>query len=95
MDNNSATNNSADIIEYARQAVEKINDEYRGAAPGEFDTEIAVNMLNTVEILMSTAVRLESISVLSEMANGIVNMEDPDVLGQKLIETLRDVILNS
>ena len=74
--------NSSEIIEYAKQTIDKIHNEYRGAAPGEFDIDIATKMIDSINILMSTAVKLEAINALDKLqaagcdedtANAIVN----------------------
>ena len=85
MDNNSTT----EIIEYARQTIEKINDEYRGAAPGEFDKEIAKSMIETMKYLMNTAVKLEAVSTLLELSK--VETDSNQVL-LAVVDALQNII---
>ena len=71
MDNNSTINinkvNSAEIIEYAKQKIDAWSDEYKGAAPGEFDFEIFKKMTETINNLINSAVKLEALEVLSKL----------------------------
>ena len=78
--------NSAEIIEYAKQTIDKIKDTYSGAAPGEYDIDIAKTMINSINILMNTAVKLEALAVLSQ-----INTSDGGVLST-IVNTLRGVI---
>ena len=61
--------NSAEMIEYAKQMISNWNEEYKGAAPGEFDIDVFNKMTETITNFMETAIKLEALEILSQLPN--------------------------
>jgi len=61
--------NSAEIIEYAKQKIDALNEEYKGAAPGEFDTDVFNKMTEIINNLIKAAVKLEALDILAGLPN--------------------------
>ena len=56
-----------DIIEFAQDRINELYDEYKGAAPGEFDEWTASGMIAITKHLLDTAVKIEALDKLTHM----------------------------
>ncbi|MCL1858535.1 MAG: hypothetical protein FWF92_04815 [Oscillospiraceae bacterium] len=99
MDNDSITNittgnkiNSAEIIEYAKQKIDSWNEEYKGAAPGEFDFEIFNKMTEIIKNLTETAIKLEALEILSNIK---INENDDTSVKMEIARAINGMMTHS
>ena len=58
---------SQDIIEFAQDKINALYDEYKGAAPGEYDEQSINGVIAITKHLLDTAVKIEALEKLSQM----------------------------
>ena len=60
-------NQTQEIVEFARDRINALYDEYKGAAPGEYDEQTINGVIAITKHLLDTAVKIEALEKLSQM----------------------------
>ena len=56
-----------EIVEFARDKINALYDEYKGAAPGEYEKQVIDAMVETTKELLKAAVKIEALDKLGNM----------------------------
>jgi len=57
-------NQTQEIVEFAQDKINVLYEEYKGAAPGEYDESISLEMIALTKYLLDTAVKIEALEKL-------------------------------
>jgi len=69
------SNTATQVIDFAKDQIAKLTDEFKGAAPGEYDPEIANGILDVMKKLIEAAVRIEALNTIPRL-----NIENDDMI---------------
>jgi hypothetical protein len=58
---------SQEIVEFAQDKINALYEEYKGAAPGEYDEWVAGGMIALTKHLLDTAVKMEALDKLAQL----------------------------
>ena len=67
--------NTQEIVEFAKDRIEQLYDEYRGAAPGEYDPQVIGGVISITRHMLDSAVKFEALDVLRH-----VGIDNDDVI---------------
>ena len=77
-------NQTQEIVEFVRDKINGLYDEYKGAAPGEFDEQIISGMIALNKHLLDTAVKIEALDKLTHLdfSKGVASGKDTEAMVQ-------------
>jgi hypothetical protein len=60
-------NQTQDIVAFVQDKISELYEEYKGAAPGEYDEQISGGMIAVMKRLLDTAVKMEALDKLTHL----------------------------